>query len=171
MQPDLDTLRELWHGHLGRAYWRAHPRRTLGIYDAPRHRIAQYAVYGATNLLFPIAALALAHGVYDDDNFRALPASAEIARGLDLILYLLLLAGAVLTLTALRLFQVDCCNGDTDRCDPFRCWAMLRAYRWANAKGWIHRVEGKLLFERRRNPERGPPDGVGERRRADVNDR
>ena len=166
MQPDLDTLREMWRYHMGRAYWRAHPGRTLGVYDEPRHRVVQYAVYGATNLLLPALALFLAHDIYDDDKFQALAASAEIARVVDTTLYALAAIGVLMSLTALRLLLVHCRDGDTDRCDPFRLWAMFRAYRWAKARGWIHEVEGRLIFDRRLDRQAQAPAGLPERRTA-----
>ena len=167
MGPNLDTLREMWRYHMGRAYWQAHPRRTLGVWDDPRHRIMQYSVYGATNLLLPATALLLAHDIYDDEKFQALAAAAQITQAVNTTLYLLVAAGVVMSLTALRLLLVHCRDGDTDRCDPFRLWAMFRAYRWAKARGWIHEVEGRLIFDRRRGDEPRPPPGLPERRTAD----
>lgn len=148
-RPDLATLREMWRYHMGRAYWQAHPRRTLGIYDLPGHRVLQYSVYGLTNLLLPLGALLLAHDIYDDDKFQALASAANIAQVVNTTLYAFIAVGALMSLVALRLHLTQRRDGDTDRCDPFRCWAMFRAYRWARARGWIHEVEGRLVFDRR----------------------
>ena len=160
--PELETLQEMWRYHMGHAYWRAHPGRTLGVYDLPAHRILQYSVYGLTNLLLPMGALVLAHDIYDDEKFQALASAESITRAINTLLFTTIALGVLMTLVALRLHLALKENGDTDRCDPFRCWAMLRAYRWARAQGWIHEVEGRLIFDRRGG--NGHHPSVGERR-------
>ena len=157
--PDLPTLQTMWRYHLGHAYWQSHQLMTIGLYDAPRERVIQYVSFGATNVLLSSATLWLGAMIFPTPHFQELAVAGWIEGGVNLLFSLVALFGVWLLWIAARVARAARRGEDTDACDPLRRATMRRAYRWALEKGWIHEVDGKQIFDRRREtrPEAGPP--------------
>ena len=158
-EPDIQTLRTMWRYHLGQAYWNTHQMMTIGLYDAPHDRIVQYTAFGATNVLLSALALWLGAMLFPTPHFQELAAAGWIELAVNATFGLIALFGLWLIALAWRVARTQRAGGDTDACDPLRRAAMRRAYRWAVEQGWIHQVEGRLIFDRRaHNLPATPPD-------------
>lgn len=152
--PDLPTLQTMWRYHLGQAYWREHRLMTIGLYDAPRDRVLQYTSFGITNVLLSSGTLWLGSMIFPDRRFQELALAGVVEMGVYLAFILIALFGVTLLWTAWRVSRAARRGEDTDACDPLRRAVMRRAFRWAARHGWIHEVDGKLIFDRRHE---GPP--------------